>query len=53
VDLNRVRRSYIRNCLENTRVERVTDEDLKFLVEDTKSSEEFVKEVLDEFGVEY
>ncbi|CCQ95830.1 Pyridoxal-5'-phosphate-dependent protein beta subunit [[Clostridium] ultunense Esp] len=53
IDLNRTRRSYIRNCIQNTKMEKVTKEDLEFLVEDTKSNEEFVKKVLDEFGVEY
>lgn len=53
VDLNRIRRSYIRNCIRNNQVEKVNKEDLEFLVEDTKSSEEFVKSILDEFGVEY
>ncbi|GFN35986.1 2-amino-4-oxopentanoate thiolase subunit OrtB [Tepidimicrobium xylanilyticum] len=53
VDLDRVKRSYIRNCLQNTKVDKVSEEDLKFLAEDTKSSEGFVKKVLDEFGVEY
>ncbi len=54
VDLNRIRRSYIRNCIRNNQIEKVSKEDLEFLVEDTKSSEEFVKSILDEFGgVEY
>jgi len=53
VDLNRIRRSYIRNCIKNNKVEKVSKEDLEFLVEDTKSSEEFVKSVLDELGVKY
>ncbi len=53
VDLNRIRRSYIRNCIRNNQIEKVNKEDLEFLVEDTKSSEEFVKSILDEFGVKY
>ncbi len=53
IDLNRIRRSYIRNCIRNNQIEKVSKEDLEFLVEDTKSSEEFVKSILDEFGVEY
>jgi cysteine synthase len=53
IDLNRTKRSYIRNCIQNTKVEKVSKEDLEFLIEDTKSNEEFVKKVLDEFGVEY
>ncbi|HHV38015.1 MAG TPA: PLP-dependent lyase/thiolase [Tepidimicrobium sp.] len=53
IQLEKTRRSYIRNCIQNTDVKRITEEDLKFLIEDTKSNEEFVKSVLDEFGVEY
>ncbi len=53
IDLNRTRRSYIRNCIQNSNVDKVTKEDLEFLVADTKSNEKFVKMILDEFGVEY
>jgi cysteine synthase len=53
VDLNDVRKSYIRNCIKNCRVDKVTNEDLDFLVKDTKSNEEFVKGVLDELGAKY
>ena len=53
LDLNNTRRSYIRNCIKNSNVDNVTKEDLEFLVEDTKSSEEFVKKVLDEFDISY
>ncbi|MCG4581140.1 PLP-dependent lyase/thiolase [Clostridium cochlearium] len=53
IDLNKIKRSYIRNCIKNTKVNSVTSEDIEFLVKDTKSSEEFVKKVLDELKVEY
>lgn len=53
VDLNRTKRSYIRNSIKNAEVEKVTKEDLEFLIKDTKSNEEFVKEILDEFHIEY
>lgn len=53
VDLSKLRRSYIRNCVDNYKVDKVTEKDLKFLVQDTKSNMEFVKEVLDELGVKY
>ena len=53
IDLNRTRRSYIRNCIQNSNVDKITKEDLEFLVADTKSNEKFVKKILDEFGVEY
>ncbi len=53
IDLNRTRRSYIRNCIQSNNLDRITKEDLEFLVADTKSDEGFVKMILDEFGVEY
>lgn len=53
IDLNKIKRSYIRNCIKNTKVNSVNSEDIEFLVKDTKSSEEFVKKVLDELKVEY
>ena len=53
LDVDKLRKSYIRNCINNYKVEKVTEEDIKFLAEDTKSNEEFVKEVLDELGVKY
>ena len=53
IDLNNTRRSYIRNCIKNSSVDKITKEDLEFLIEDTKSSEEFVKKMLDEFDIGY
>ncbi|HHV45492.1 MAG TPA: PLP-dependent lyase/thiolase [Tissierellia bacterium] len=53
LDVNKLRKSYIKNCIHNNNVERITDEDIKFLAEDTKSSIEFVKETLNEIGVQY
>lgn len=53
LDLNRIRRSYIRNAIKNMNISEVTSEDLEFLAKDTKSKEDFVKEVLDELGVSY
>lgn len=53
LDVDRLRKSYIRNCIKNTNVKKVTEEDIKFLAEDTKSNEDFVKEALDELGIEY
>lgn len=53
LDVDRLRKSYIKNCIKNTNVDKVTEEDLNFLVEDTKSNVEFVKSVLDELGVKY
>ncbi|MCF6097371.1 PLP-dependent lyase/thiolase [Thermovorax subterraneus] len=53
VDLNVLRKSYISNCIENYRVEKVTEEDIKFLAEDTKTDEEYVKNVLKDLGVKF
>ncbi len=53
LDVDKLRKSYIRNCINNYKVEKVTEEDIEFLAEDTKSNEEFVKEVIDELGVKY
>lgn len=52
LELNKIKKSYIRNCVENTRVNKVNSEDLKFLIADTKSNATFVKEVLDELQIE-
>lgn len=53
IDLDKIRRSYIRNCITHFKPEKLSEEDIRFLAEDTKSDEKFVKEVLDELGVKY
>lgn len=53
VDLNRTRKSYIRNAVNHVSAEKATEEDLEFLVEETKSDINFVKETLDELGISY
>jgi 2-amino-4-ketopentanoate thiolase beta subunit len=53
LDLDKLRRSYIKNCIETTHATSVSNEDIKFLAEDTKSSTEFVKHVLSELKVVY
>lgn len=53
LDLNRIRKSYIRNCINNFDIDKVGKEDLEFLAADTKSNVDFVKEVLDELGKSY
>ncbi len=53
LDLDRIRRSYIRNAINNMNVTEATQEDIEFLAKDTKSSIEFVKSILDELGVKY
>ncbi|WP_353094038.1 2-amino-4-oxopentanoate thiolase subunit OrtB [Tissierella praeacuta] len=53
IDLDRNRKSYIRNAVDHVNVTKVNKEDLDFLAEDTKSNVEFVKSVLDELGISY
>ncbi|WP_419725160.1 2-amino-4-oxopentanoate thiolase subunit OrtB [Terrisporobacter petrolearius] len=50
VDINRIRKSYIKNCVLNNKINDVnnlSNEDIEFLMKETKSSREFVIEVLD------
>ena len=53
LDLDNTRRSYIKNCISNSKVEIVSKEDLKYIIEETNSSIEFVKGVLDELNISY
>lgn len=53
IDLNKIKKSYIKNCIANTKVNEISNDDLEFLVAETKSNDNFVKEVLDELGVKY
>ncbi|WP_143145375.1 2-amino-4-oxopentanoate thiolase subunit OrtB [Tepidibacter thalassicus] len=53
IDLNNIKKSYIKNCVEKTKVTNINYEDLEFLIKDTKSNEEFVKEVLNDLNVKY
>lgn len=53
IDLNRIRRSYIRNCIENYGINRLSKDDMEFLMEDTSSSLDFIKEVLAELEIEH
>ncbi|WP_343347530.1 2-amino-4-oxopentanoate thiolase subunit OrtB [Terrisporobacter petrolearius] len=50
VDINKIRKSYIKNCVLNNKINDVDNlsiEDIEFLMKETKSSKEFVIEVLD------
>lgn len=53
LDINKLKKSYIKNCIKNNNIKKIPTNDIKFLIEDTKSNEKFVKETLDELGVEY
>ncbi|WP_053957038.1 2-amino-4-oxopentanoate thiolase subunit OrtB [Inediibacterium massiliense] len=51
VDVNKLRRSYINHCIDDYGQKEISSEDLDFLVQDTKSSIEFVKEILKEKNI--
>ena len=51
LEVNKIRSSYIKNCINNNSVETVSKEDILFLVAETKSNEKFVKEVLEELNI--
>ncbi|NBI06733.1 2-amino-4-oxopentanoate thiolase subunit OrtB [Senegalia massiliensis] len=42
LDLEKIKKSYIKNCLKNNEDIEITEKDIEFLAEDTKSSKEFV-----------
>ena len=50
-DLGKLRKGYIKNCIKNNEVSEISKEDLKFLIEETKSDEAFVRACLKEHGV--
>ena len=53
IELDNIKKSYIRNCIKHTKVKNVTSEDIEFLMKDTKSSKKFVESILDELGICY
>ena len=53
IDLDKIRISYIKNCIQNTGVSEINKPDLDFLVKDTKSSAAFVTSALDQIGIGY
>lgn len=53
LDLENTRKSFIRNAVNHKVVDEVTEEDLEFLVEETKSNMEFIKSTLDELNIKY
>lgn len=53
LDLNNTRRSFIRNAVKNSNVDKVSNGDLEFLMAETKSDETFVKEILDQLNINY
>lgn len=53
LDLNKLKASYIKNCMEATNSTFISNEDIKFLVDDTKSSIEFVRDTLSKLNIGY
>ncbi len=51
IDMNKIRKSYIKNCFELRGIEKITEADMEFLVQETKSSYDFVKEALEERNI--
>ncbi|MDI6601063.1 MAG: 2-amino-4-oxopentanoate thiolase subunit OrtB [Thermoanaerobacteraceae bacterium] len=51
VDLMQLKRSYIKNCLENSHLEKLSAQDIGFLAEETRLDEETVERIIDNLGV--
>jgi threonine synthase len=51
MDLDRMRKSYLRNSVERNQVSSVTQDEIEFLAKDSKSAPEFVVSVLKDMGV--
>lgn len=51
VDMDKLRKSYIKNCIANIKVDFITKEDIEFLIADTKSNREFVLNTLKELNI--
>lgn len=50
IDMNKIRKSYIKNCILNNQIDdvkKLSNNDIEFLIEETKSSREFVIEALE------
>jgi len=52
VNLDKIRQSYVKNAVEAARGYKPTEEDVRFLAEDSKSSVEFVRKAIRELGTE-
>jgi cysteine synthase len=53
LDLDRIRKSLIKNNVEINKLEEITQEDIDYLVIETKSNDTYVKSVLDKLAVRY
>ena len=50
LDLNKIRKSYIKNCIVNNPNINITEQDILFLAEETNSNVDFVKQILEELN---
>src|SRR6056297_3723008 len=48
LDLDKLRKSYVKNCIKNTGIKNPSKDDIEFLAVDTKTSTEFIEKVLKE-----
>jgi hypothetical protein len=48
LNLDKLRKSYIKNCINNTGIDKPSKEDMEFLAVDTKTNVEFIKKALEE-----
>ncbi|MGL5346218.1 MAG: 2-amino-4-oxopentanoate thiolase subunit OrtB [Peptostreptococcaceae bacterium] len=48
MDMNKIKKSYIKNAIENNHITSLSDEEITFLAQDSKTTEDFVREVVDE-----
>lgn len=48
LDILKMKRSYVKNCIKNTGIKNPTEEDMEFLAEDTKSTKVFISKILEE-----
>jgi 2-amino-4-ketopentanoate thiolase beta subunit len=51
VDLDRLRKSYIKNCIDNYKVQNITINDVEFLAKDIKKDQSYVMDVLKDSGI--
>ncbi|MCK4721682.1 MAG: hypothetical protein KAT75_00185, partial [Dehalococcoidia bacterium] len=52
VDLDEIRQSYVKHAVEETGVCEPKEEDILFMAEDSRSSIEFINNVLNSFNIE-
>lgn len=52
VNLNKVRRSYLKNAIQKTGVSSISNTDLEFLAAEVKDSTDYVRQVIQEMGIE-